>query len=226
MNLTPVIKTKDAVTLILPSSVCAAITPLAPVQHPCKSPTDSWASGAWTEAGGRCRRERGGRSRCRRRQKTRSRNTPSRWCRCSRSSVWPTDASPPMRWRNRGLGKREVSEHQLLCTMALWHSGSWTHLQMQRTCQQVWGGSLFLCLYQYMIPVNTESPVAWSRDWRWRWLLQKCCTLEWKREQSIGNCHHYVKNNKHQQSTVSYKSVIHRYKEASLWLGKCSFYNQ
>ena len=60
---------------------------------------------------------------------------------------------------------------------------NWTHLQMQKTCQQVWEGSLFLCLYRCMTPPNTESPGSWRPDWRWRWRRQKCCTLEGKRHE-------------------------------------------
>lgn len=58
----------------------------------------------------------------------------------------------------------------------------WTHLQMQKTCRQVWGGSLFLCLYRYRIPPSTETPGLWRRGWRWRWLRLRCCTLEKKWE--------------------------------------------
>lgn len=52
---------------------------------------------------------------------------------------------------------------------------------MQRTFRQVWVGSLFLCLYQYKIQSNTGPPVLWSPGRRWRWQLQRCCTLKWEK---------------------------------------------
>lgn len=64
----------------------------------------------------------------------------------------------------------------------------WTHLQMRKTCQQVWGGSLFLCLYRYRTPSNTVSPGSWSQDWRWIWLQPRCCTLERKRPRVLTRC--------------------------------------
>lgn len=134
-SLTSVLKTKDTAAHILHllNLSCLAITLLDPAQRPCMSPMDSWASGAWRGSGGRCRRERGGQNPRRRKRRTRRSSIRSRSCPRSRSCAWLTDASPPVRWRN-------------------------TVLQMRRTCQQVWGDSLFLCLYRYMIPPNRETP--------------------------------------------------------------------
>lgn len=124
MNLKPVLKTKDAVTLILYSSICLAVTQLAPARRPCKSPMDSLASGAWKGSGGRCQWERGEQRQCRRKRRTRRSSNRSRLCPRSRSCAWLIDASPPVRWRNRGLGRREVCEHEL-ATFPCSHHRMW-----------------------------------------------------------------------------------------------------
>lgn len=113
MNLTVVLKTKDTVTLILHSCVCLPITLLAPARRPCKSPMDSWASGAWRGSGGQYQWEREGQSQCRHRQRTRHSSIRSRLCPRSQSFVWLIDASLPVRWRSIDLGRREMCEHEI-----------------------------------------------------------------------------------------------------------------
>lgn len=169
MTLTSVHKNKTSISTGVHLSV-KLFTPLAPVPHPCKSPKDFWASGAWRGSRGRCQWERGGWNPRRRKRRTRHSNIPSRLCLRSQSCVWLIVASPPVRWRHRGLVRRERCEHNVAIMVFTVHSAAsnCTHRQRRKTCQQVWGGSLFLFLYQSMSRSNTETPGSWRPDWRWR----------------------------------------------------------
>ena len=120
------------------SSSCLAITRLGLARHPCRSPMDSWASGAWRGAGGRSQWERGGRSQCRQGRRTRSSSIRSRLCPRSRSCVWLTDASPPERWKHRDLREGERCVNMSVTKKAKWGfvhcKKCWREIVVELTC--------------------------------------------------------------------------------------------